>query len=348
MNDRPRKAVLALCLTLGLVGASIAHATTAYPVQVLCPICGEELTAQVIGSTNNLEGQDRDFFNRAGGDQPFMRAVTTCPKCLYSGFEGDFLPADRAEGAGPKLDDRTKKAILDGKALKLPTALGASGHGPASLPAWAKLDLAAQVAVLAGTDPKTLVTMHQRAAWAVRLEENPFDALGGKVPEGFPVESEVRNPALAEIALAHRLLDALPGLEGKARRDAALEAGQLLRSHGEFEALLAALPRIRNAIGPDEAPGIEERARASIELERRHLRLALAALEQTLAGQDELPERPVYLYLVGEIARRLGDNTHAALALGRTLEVEGAPEWLVRYAKEQLALVRKPSTADTQ
>lgn len=335
-----------LCLAVGQLVGSGAHATTAYPVPVVCPVCAEKLQAHVIGSTNNMGGQDRDFFSRAAGSPAFMLAITSCPKCLYSGFEKDFVPADAEKGAGPEIDAETRQAILGGKALHAPASLASSGRDPKDLPAWAKLDLAAQVAALQGVDPDRLSTMHQRASWSVRIEENPFVGLGGRVPEGFSLDDAIDNPALAEVALGHRLLEALSGLEGKARREAAIAAGELLRSHGEHEALLAGLPAIRKAIGPEQAPDLEERVRASIELERSYLRKASAVLEQLLASKGELPEHPVYTYLVGELARRLGDGKKAELMLGRTLVLEGAPEWVLKYAKEQLALVQaKPSKA---
>lgn len=341
-------------LTLGLVllVAAPAGATTAYDVEKRCPVCGNSVTTVEIGSTNNLGGQDADFFRRAAGDIPLFLVATTCSSCRYSGYPADFLPADASPDAGAALapeSSRAVKALRSKPSLAVPNipewaqpSSAHSEHGKSSaLPAWARLDLIAQTRALGGAPQSELGDAWLRCAWGVRYEANPFEAHFQRFPEGVlprPGKGERKNPSDEDIELALALLPKLPTLEPKARRSTAAGIGYLLRTRGEHEALLAALPALGKAFPADVWAKLEPEVRASIALERSYQSRSLAAFQQALAGRQEKPEeRASLLFLTGELHRRLGAWDLARAQYDAATSAEGKPKWIDALVKKQRA-----------
>ncbi len=307
------------------LGWSVATATTFKEIEVQCPLDGTALRAKVINSTNNFGGQDRDFFRQA---EPFMLTATTCPTCLYSGTTADFQAGP--DGGGPEISDAVRRAVLERHALVVPD--GGSIEEP-----WVRLALAAQVADLRGDSPEDLGWARLQVSWAVRitdetLQPKPFDD-----PAFLAIRKRPENPAMLDLESAAWLTDPK---RGALTRDRATLAASLLRVHGEHEALLALMPKLRAVMDPKTWPAQEAALRKSIERERDYQRQAQQAFEAALASgtPPANPEAPAVLtYLVGELSRRLGDDAKARLWLTRAPTISGAPAFLATYAKEQLA-----------
>lgn len=311
--------------------AVVAEGTTVRPLTVTCPVCGHEVESAFVGSTNNFEGQDADFFKRAAGFIPRFVLATTCPRCRYSAFPDDFKTAP--DGLSPAVREK----ILGGKALVVP-AVPEWAPKPAEgkLPAWARLDLIAQTKQLEGRTASELGDAWQHCSWGVRIEANPF----GAVFDEFPVELATaerdpdRNPSEVDIEFALALLAKLPSLAKPLQRPAAAGVGYLLRTRGEHVALLAALPVLEPYFTQAEWAGLEPRVKASIEFERGYQRKSLAAFERALEGpMAKASDRAEITYLTGELARRLGEPEKACDRFGMSLAVKGGPDWLKKMVK---------------
>ena len=337
---------LHLALAAALL-ASQARATDSDALDGTCPVCGTPVTVYRLRSTNSFGGQDRDLFTQAYGDQGFIVVTASCPKCLYTARSEDFLPAEKRRaqappGAAKAVSDGVKRAILEEHALQVPEG----GRVDGKLVDWAKLDLAAQTATLREESDEELGWRSLEVAWAVRSGAT----FGAKVPDRYPPdvvalrekrESQDRkaNPALVDLEAAKLLLGRLSKTPAAEKPLIAALAASLLRGHGEHGALLSALPRILACFPKAQAAAVEKDLRGSIALEQKYQRAAMERFEKALAGTAPLskPEsRAMLTYLVGETARRLGEEDKARSWLGKVAAVDGVPPFLVRYAKDQL------------
>jgi len=307
-------------------------------------------------TTNSLGGQDRDLLERVSGAQVFMEVVATCASCGFSGWPGDFHTEKRRRAqaraeSGPDLSRELISAIEEG-ALERPAALAEVPHEPggefANLPAWARLDLAAQAVRLRGGSSERVADLHLQAAWAVRMGYHPVHLPGGiSTPEQQEWlwerssrlveeahELGMSNPADVELWIGARMLASAEKLPRRLGCLAAFHGASALRSHGEHEALLQSLPALEACMPASDWAEKQISIRASVELERSYQRLArdgyLAALQD---GSVTAERAGVTTYLVGELERRIGepDSAHrrydSALALA---DSTGLGTWILQ------------------
>lgn len=152
--------LLMLCLWL-----PPARATTAHPEKVNCPSCKTPFTVAVMMSSNNAGGMDRDFLEHAGGSQPVILSIACCPNCHYANSVDALLEK-------PKVPEGIKK-FLHSPEFHFPAY--DKGYPARQVPAWAAYDARAQIVTRTGkAKPIELTNLYIKAAWCVRLKENPF------------------------------------------------------------------------------------------------------------------------------------------------------------------------------
>jgi len=325
--------LLALVLTaasLVLIGRAVL-ATSVERVTVTCPICGREIEAEELVSTNNLGGQDTDFLMRAGGQNPIMIIAITCPKCLYSGYLGDFREP---------VSEEFKAKFTAAKLRPLDSI-----DKP-----WVRHDLIAQVMKLKDATPRTLAGQYLKESWAARLADNPFEVLyqrfSPKEDEWVSnhykeLESFARdkNPAEREVDDARAVLAGVDAAPAEQRYAMVVYALRKLRDHGENELVAQAMPLLQPHLDGDDWSLLSVRVNASAEVERRAQRKALANYTLALQG-DDLDEntRIVHTYLSGELQRRLGHYEQARALYRQAQKFEKKPEWLDEVVARQLTL----------
>ncbi|MBN2496367.1 MAG: DUF2225 domain-containing protein [Deltaproteobacteria bacterium] len=332
---------LGLALWLLVMQSSPVLATTMHKEEVSCPICGQKLTVRRIMSTNNFGGQDRDFCEHARGAQPLLVGPTTCARCLFTGYPDDF-----DKKPGPELE-ALRKQLLEQKPLK--------ARGPLELN-WVRRDLHIQYLMLSDAlDERLLADMYLRIAWAVRLEMNPLtpyfhrltEEQHGRVEKLLPKEQNARraDKARGDLLAARFLIAKIDELEREEKEAALIAAAYMLRNRGEHGLLSEILPKLKEVLPEGEAGSLIEKTKASIELEQAYQRKALAAIDEHLKLKS-LPDEgfpdsmKVYVYLAGELARRVGDLDRARSAYRRVIRLQPV-DWLRKLAQEQLALVEK-------
>ncbi|MGE0492983.1 MAG: hypothetical protein AB7S38_27475 [Vulcanimicrobiota bacterium] len=319
-----------------------AWATTGAVEEATCPACGTQVSVTVLYTSNNAGGMDRDFLERPAGGFALLLTPATCPKCHYTVSDASLFE----EPVPPELLKRLTE-------LKLPEHQPITPNGPSrayftegldslqSLPAWARWDLMAQQSKLVDDPVLTQALFLHRAAWSVRLEDNPFTPLAGQLSEEeWKTALQALEPdteagrADIEVEMARQLL-AGPELSGPQ----ATLAGFLLRTHGELSELEQALPRLVAAM---RQPQLEQQVTASIAHERSYLERVLQLLEAGLETPEaEGPSRANLLYLRGELARRLG-RPQVALESYRAALAAQPADWLKTWANEQAKLVGGP------
>ena len=337
------------------------NATSASEAEFTCPVCSTKCKGMEIMSTNSFGGQDRDFFNRANGAQVIEIASISCPKCLYSGYSNDFKKAS--------LSDELKKKILDEKPFEKPDVSKSNMDAavrkleneniektPRSMPAWAKTDLIVQRMVLEKRSSYEISFMTMTCSWCVRMEENPFRVISGfskdeeawvdEKAKALSGDQRPKNRALFEIRLAQNLLDAWDAIPENRRKISATVIGNMLRTHGENELLLASIPKLKTAFPEEEWKKLEQQLRDSIALEGKYQKKAISSLDAVLGSDDELKklkkgEPAILTYLRGELYRRLGDKENAMKNFNDAEKLPDAPGWLKEYIKEQKALCEK-------
>ena len=307
-------------------------------------------------STNSFGGQDRDLLQRASGAQVFMEVATTCAKCGFSGWPADFWQKKRRRRNSEdiELDEQVSQAILEG-ALKKPAALQDVPHEPgkpfAHLPAWARLDLAAQTVRLRGGDEERVADLLLQASWAVRLGYHPvhfpgpetqqhkewLQSLLERLAEQAHAQGLV-NPAQAEIRIGAHLLSSAPRLAENLGCLAAGHGATVMRSHGEHEALLQAMVLLEFCVDKGEWPAKEQAIRDSVALERDYQRQAAEGFAKALADGTVAEDRAaISTYALGELERRLGERQKAIAHFDQALTM-GGPEGLETWIREQRCL----------
>jgi tetratricopeptide (TPR) repeat protein len=316
--------------------------TTISEIEIHCPLCGETVQAELLNSTNNFGGQDPDLLQRAAGTQPVTVVPISCSRCSYSGYLDDFEEV--------RLEAETKERLRSG--LKPPTAVE-PGTPSDRIPAWIRYDLLAQTAVLRSRPKLRVADAYLRASWAVRLEAAPLARLDPELRKQVaefawnrrPPREEEHNLAELEILHGRKLLDEARSAPAAERTLAALGALDLLRSHGENGLAEAALALAREALDPTLATELESELRASVDLERSYQAKALGLFEEAL-DEAEIPrDGAVYIYLCGELERRLGRSQSALARFDEALAAEG-PGWLLDLARRQRRLVLEAREAD--
>lgn len=331
MTGRAKLLFVLTALSLVLIGQAVL-ATSVKRVTVNCPICGREIEAEELVSTNNLGGQDTDFLTRAGGQNPIMIIAITCPQCLYSGYLGDFRePASeefKAKFAAAKLRP------LD--SIEKP---------------WVRHDLIAQVMKLKDAPAGKLADQYLKVSWAARLADNPFEILYQRLSKSEDEWVSVhykelenferdKNPAEREVDDARAVLTGVDAAPAEQRYVMVLYALRKLRDHGENELVAQAMPLLQPHLDADDWSLLAVRVNASAEIERRAQRKALVYYTQASQSVETSADaRIVHIYLCGELQRRLGHYEQARTLYQMVLKIESRPEWMDEVVARQLTLL---------
>ena len=336
--------VFVVALLLALAGA--VGATTLQEVEVTCPVCSLKFKVFEVMSTNSFGGQDTDFCVHAAGTPPDPYAVWTCPKCLYSGSAETFAKAVSEEtkkkvlaelkSPWPIKEDMSQKDIPGWVKFDLAASVaGWEGVGPADVAGlYLEASWAARVEVercfqSLYSDPEKRALFEDRShvlALIVQvLEEDAalkpsleafrqaIDALWSQIFEGSAGEENRKD---LDMKLAEALLARVG--EGKLpAEEAALEefaAGAVYRVHGENLLAIPILKKLRTSEAlPAPFRTVAGNMLESIDVERRYQRkfieTAKPVLDKNLLEGGKLA---AYLYLVGELHRRLGEPAEAA------------------------------------
>ncbi len=330
-----RASLLALSSVV-VLAPSIALATTKARITVTCPVCQEKVEGWTIMSTNNAGGQDRDFLEWAGGDQPIIYYPITCTSCWYSGYQDDFA-------AETKVPEDVAKRIRDEQVLK-PIEEPVSGPPEA----WVRYDLVAQTYTLTGKGHGLLAWQYLRGAWAVRIEKarlaGPTDrdtqkAVMAWMDRWEPPGGERKGPAQVELLLAAECETMLAEAKGEDGRIPAMVAILLYRTHGENTAALRVLAAAKVQLGDAMAASLQEELPLQIEQERALQRKALAEFEAAVPKEKDPGEQAGMTYLCGELCRRLEEWDRARAFYDSAQALPGAADWLKEWCREQAALI---------
>ncbi len=307
--------------------------------RVTCPVCGHAFEAFAVVGERADAGIDRDLFPRAIGPQIEFYRVSTCPACLYSGYLTDFT---RVGVLPPYLIDK----VLGQPRLPRPAGVSKDSD-QREMDARDRYALAIQCYRWRQASDEALAWLHLRASWVVRDTASvaPRTARLARVVEYAqrwqPPRRAGDNPADNELRL---VTHAAAGLaEGRFSRYqepyVRFFVAMLLRKQGENRHAAPLLEASRrDPILEEPLREAAGRMAAAIPVEQEHQRSAVACLERALlAEQVAAANRPVAMYLVGELSRRLGRDREAVRWFDRAIETRGLPTALAAWAVEQRA-----------
>ena len=286
-------------------------------VDVVCPIDGTKFTATEVvrtDATYRWGGEDSDFCPHAFQTLPMEHYIWTCPKCWYSGAKEDFAPK-------APLSDELKKKIKGALTPATPIAAGAKQE---QIPGWVKYDLVAQIETLRGASPLDIGRRHLNAAWAarqagaVRLDDYDDWVEAAK--------SAGLSKSLGDLGKKNRSEDDLVACRklekelaaGKYAGTALLVRRYLLavtfRRRGENVDALRWLDEVDKSKGENSViDDAAKQVRASIAAERAQQKKAAALLAKAVEDPSLVAvEKAESLFMLGEIARRNGENADAS------------------------------------
>ncbi len=313
-------------------------------VDVVCPIDGTKFTASEVVKTDAAwawGGEDADFCRHAFRTLPMEHYVWTCPTCWYSGSKEHFDPKS------PPTDELKTKV----KGALKPAEPIAAGAKQEQIPGWVKYDLLAQVETLRGAPTLKIARRHVNAAWAarqagaVRLDDYDdwVDAAKAAGLSKNLIELGKKNRSEDDLAACRRLEKDVLG--GKFTGTPLLLNRYLLavifRRRGENVDALRWLDEVdksrrENSVIDDAA----KKVRASIAAERSQQKKAAALLAKAVEdpGLDAVAKAES-LFMLGEIARRNGENADAAAWYAKTLAATTDPD-LKKRVEAQKGLLK--------
>lgn len=330
---------------LFLLTLELCWAATGDTVDLTCPVCQSTVQAVVVTSYDDEAGVGRDLMEWSRAGSPLYLQPITCPACSFSArrassFGGAVPYAVLQKLEARRLPEHTPIQPNSESRLRYGQGLESSQ----TVPVWIRLMLTAQQKEWEAVAAAERANAWMEVAWAIRLEQNPFDELLKKVPDSdfLPLFARLEDPesnqAVEEVELAREMLQNLSQGEEQSWRDLVL-AGFMLRRHGEFAELEARLSLIESRLGADLRADLE----ASIALERQYLARALEVVDGEMLGRaaEGTPPQPILLYLSGELRRRLGRPEPAREQYLKALADPELPERMRPWAQEQLKLVEK-------
>ncbi len=310
--------------------------------QVTCPVCGYAFEAFAGVEEDGAGGVDRDLFARAIGPQPEFYRVSTCPACLYSGYLTDFT------AAGVVPPDVIAKVL---KKPRLPRPAGVTKDTDQRfIDARDRYALAITCYQWRQRSDEAIAWLHLRASWVVRdmavvVPRTPkLERILLYARRWHPARTPGTNQADAEMEMVTQAAAALA--EGRFSRYQApyvrFFVAMLLRKQGENE---QASPLLEELAGETllEEPLRTAAGRMldSIAAEQAHQRAAVTHMERALLAEQVAPaNRPVAMYITGELCRRLGRNRDAVRWLDRASDSGKLPTDLRRWALEQKELAQ--------
>jgi hypothetical protein len=307
---------------------------------VTCPVCKQVFTALACPVSNLRGGVDRDLFARALGPQPEFYRVTTCPRCGYSGYHGDFDP-------DVVLPPGFKERVLQSPKLHLPEGFGPESD-PRDLDASDRYALAVTCYQWRGKSDEALGWLYLRASWIARQEGSglPEDARLARMFEYLerwrPVLGKGDNQADGELRTAARLAEAIAAGEFNRyqRPYAELALAVVLRRHGENRPAGVLLERLADYERFSELlrAGVK-RMLDSTPREREAQARAADCFERALmAEQIAPPNRGPACYLLGELYRRLGRERESIRWYDQAVAEPNLPPSLREWAVQQRAV----------
>lgn len=313
------------------------NATTMDVTEVKCPVCGNRFEAKILMSTNNLGGFDWDFMAWARGAQPVLIIPTTCPDCYYSGYASDF---NEELEISKEIRKKIKKENILNPMTEITDAMIKQG-----IPAYVKYDLIAQTYSLLGKRETIVGNQYINGAYSVRaiwsqpkLSKELDDKLWSFIDENENDElrEKINNNALYETELAlnwARTLDSKRGIDKDVRLLASL---YYLRKHGENAEVKKLLSELNHIEDSNVAAIWRTELEKSIELEKYFQE---KAIKNITAGLDQLEDKPTKsanAYLVGELNRRIGNDSEARKYFEISKAIGGIPEIYLDHINEYL------------
>lgn len=284
------------------------------------PLDGTRFEASTVPAANGLGGWDGDGCTYSRGVQPRALSVITSPSSLYSA---------RAEHWERPMTVKQRDALL-----ALLSASGAHVEQASSLPAFRKYELAAQVGAFFGDRPEKLGELYLIGAWTVR------DSIVGFMPS-IQGTGDAWSKLQIVAAQARQLRD--DSIRTRAMFDIArlCHRGGFLVERDEFLTLLDGIP--------DQGLGaVQKREEFYLRVldESRLLSRARELFRLALEQKDAAPvDRADWRWLLGEIARRLGDWDEARARLTSVTEDPAAREETRGYARDILSVLAVQATA---
>lgn len=302
-----------------------------------CPVCRQRFETVTCTQSNARGGMDRDLFTRALGPQPEFYRISTCPRCGYSGYFGDFDPA-------VALPPDVREKILTAPRLELPDDFTPESD-PRELDARDRYRLAIQCYEWRQRSDEALGWLHLRASWIAREEgamlppEPRLARVMGFIERWKPRLPAGGNQASVEMQLAARVAEAIATGEFNRFQKPYVELALalILRRHGENRQATPLLDRLHGYDGfSGEMNAAIARMRTSIDDEKRHQIEAAACFERALlADQITAANRPAACYVLGELSRRLGRDRDAIRWYDEALRDKTLPADLRTWATEQ-------------
>jgi len=288
--------VLIACLLCACTGSLRAAQTDQR--EFTCPLDDHKFTSTVVTTRDKAGGTDSDFCPYERGPQALPFEVHTCPLCGFSASTTEF-----EQRLDPELVKKIQTILTTWKDANKVT-------DGSKIPTWQQYELAALCGFAKFSNHLHAGNLYLRAAWSARMEavgnissqvdlSNPLSAIEVADMLGGKIDREA--DATKKTALRFRLLQVYHRAGMGAQRDALLTT-------------LAAAP-------PDDP--FYARFKELVTVEKKYLPQAadfyLKAIE---AGEPGKKDTGLYLYLIGDLHRRVGQNTPALQYYQKALKTD--------------------------
>ena len=258
-------------------------ATGIHTESIKCPIGEDRAKTFFVLSENEYGGYDSDGATYSSGMQPRKYAIATCSKNLYSALNKDMEQTWTAE------EEKEILAIIE---------QNKKNFAKAELPeTWERYDIAIDIYRWQGKSHQFLAGLYMDAAWTIRDE-----AVG--------IHEDLRGPIVADQVLELGRKELQKNLNTEQRKMVLFNLARVAHRNARFderEEFLTAFNQL-STLTEAERKAAKDFGYYTTELEPQYLRKAQKELLSHIA---ENPNDGQALYLLGDIARRLGETESA-------------------------------------
>ncbi|GAB4160997.1 MAG: hypothetical protein Kow00107_08890 [Planctomycetota bacterium] len=260
--------------------------------KTLCPLCGKETYCFDESEPDYMGGTDTDFCSHSLVPSAYSTQVIVCLNCLYANWRKDF----------PKVLSESQKATLN-EALKDKRA-ELKPSSPISLRGWDPFELTAISLQSLNADPTKVGMAWLNAAWAARRAfTSPALELGFGEEMLMPSFVQEQIDKVDDGTFAGYYLSACLA-----------SRGGLVKLRDKYLAKAAGM-----TLDEEGRKALVNSAKRIAEEEKRFLAVALEQFQKVSA---QTPDYEFYLFLTGDIQRRLGRSRDARSIFKKCVDFE--------------------------
>lgn len=282
--------------------------------EVICPNCGFKFKAITVVRPDGRGGEDTDFLVRSLNVNPYSFMIWTCPRCYFSAGSEDF---------NKKLDPKGKGIIYEKADIKKELNL----ISQKDIPDWLKYENAIKYYKKTGKDNQFIAGLYLKASWVIRLDTFQYTPEMEEISQKIWKETK-KEPNIPFFGYYQSMAMSIEEkIKNKSVKEKEVQLWRLvqsdyIRKSGNHLASYEILKLLKkDPIYKKYASQIDKGIFFCQKEKEYQLQAYKLFSEDFKNNKIAKEKRGVIAYLIGELARRLGDKKEALTWFQTSLEI---------------------------